>query len=135
MQIKIEIDLKPEELARILGIPDVTGLQDDVIRFLRDKINAAGESFDPSAVIQGSFDLIKRTPPWRKLRDVLTPKDEPESGAEEKPAETHAAAPATAEEENKPAPRAPRKRSAKKAARKRAAGKRASSKSSRSDLS
>ena len=78
MQIKIEIDLKPEELRRILGLPDVAGLQDDVVRFLRNKVSQAGENFDPSAVIQGSFDLIKRTPGWRRLRDVLLPKDDDE---------------------------------------------------------
>ncbi|EIT69546.1 MULTISPECIES: hypothetical protein [Hydrocarboniphaga] len=126
MQIKIEIDLKPEELRRILGLPDVAGLQDDVVRFLRNKVSQAGENFDPSAVIQGSFDLIKRTPGWRRLRDVLVPKDDDEVLVEVEAAAERAAKAQTASSKrsrNKrgtPAARtaakkAPRKRAARKA--------------------
>lgn len=71
MQIKIEIDVKPEELRRFLGLPDVAGLQDDVVRFLREKVGAAGESFDPAAVLQGSLDLIRRNPTWKLLRGAM----------------------------------------------------------------
>ena len=75
MQIKIEIDVKPEELRRFLGLPDVAGLQDDVVRFLREKVNAAGEGFDASGVVQNSIDLIRRNPAFRLLRGALTPND------------------------------------------------------------
>ena len=71
MQIKIEIDVKPEELRRFLGLPDVAGLQDDVVRFLREKVSAAGETFDPAAVLQGSLDLIRRNPTWKLLRGAM----------------------------------------------------------------
>ena len=124
MRIKIEIDLKPEELRRILGLPDVAGLQDDVVRFLRSKVSQAGENFDPSAVIQGSFDLIKRTPGWRRLRDVLVPKGDDEVIVEaEAAAEQAARTEATASSRRKrssttaksAAKKAPRKRAARKA--------------------
>lgn len=124
MQIKIEVDLKPEELRRILGLPDVAGLQDDVVRFLRNKVSAAGENFDPSAVIQGSFDLIKRTPGWRRLRDVLIPKDDDEviveaEAAAEQAAKTEAAASSRRKRGSttakSAAKKAPRKRAARKA--------------------
>jgi hypothetical protein len=75
MQIKIEIDVKPEELRRFLGLPDVVGLQEDVVRFLRDKVGAAGESLDANAMVQSSVDLIKRTPAWRLLRTAMLGKD------------------------------------------------------------
>ena len=39
MQIKIEIDLKPEELRRFLGLPDVVGLQEDVVQFFRLEVD------------------------------------------------------------------------------------------------
>ena len=125
MRIKIEIDLKPEELRRILGLPDVAGLQDDVIRFLRNKVSAAGENFDPSAVIQGSFDLIKRTPGWRRLRDVLVPKGDEEiiveaEAAAEQAAKTEAAAGRNSSRKRgggakSAAKKAPRKRATRKA--------------------
>ena len=44
MQIRIEIDVKPEELRRFLGLPDVAGLQEEVIQFLRDKVADAREA-------------------------------------------------------------------------------------------
>ncbi len=126
MQIKIEIDLKPEELRRILGLPDVTGLQDDVVRFLREKVAAAGETFDPTAVIQGSFDLIRRTPAWRKLRDVLAPgDDEAETLIAEASAAQADAEPATTSKPSRR--RAARKTAATKAPRKRAGKKKAAS--------
>ena len=68
MQIKIEIDLKPEELRRFLGIPDMTGLPDEVISFLRDKLATAGETFDPATFVKDNLDQIKRS---RTLRRIL----------------------------------------------------------------
>lgn len=128
MRIKIEIDLKPEELRRILGLPDVAGLQDDVVRFLRSKVSQAGENFDPSAVIQGSFDLIKRTPGWRRLRDVLVPKgDDADEGDLIVEAEAAAEQAAKAEATSRKSSRGKRsggaRSAAKKAARKRSARK------------
>ena len=55
MQIKIEIDVKPEELRRFLGLPDVAGLQEDVINFLREKVSDANENFDPAAFVKGNL--------------------------------------------------------------------------------
>lgn len=37
MLIKVEIDLKPEELRHLLGLPDVAGLQEDMISYIRTK--------------------------------------------------------------------------------------------------
>jgi hypothetical protein len=51
MQIKIEIDLKPEELRRFLGLPDVSGLQEDILGFVRETVNVAGE-LDPTGLVE-----------------------------------------------------------------------------------
>ncbi len=66
MQIRIEIDVRPDELRRFLGLPDVAGLQDDVIAFLRDKVNAAGD-FDPAHFVKHNIDSVRKTPAWQKL--------------------------------------------------------------------
>lgn len=58
MQIKIEIDVKPEELRRFLGLPDVSGIQDEIISFLRDKVGQASE-FDAGGFVKGNLDLLK----------------------------------------------------------------------------
>lgn len=88
MQIKIEIDVKPEELRRFLGLPDVAGLQEDVIGFLRDKVGAAGE-FDTAAFLKGNFEGLRKSPAWQRLlaaarmrvdnapADAATPRAEP----------------------------------------------------------
>lgn len=66
MQIKIEIDLKPEELRRFLGLPDVAGLQEDVIAFLRDKVGAASE-VDVAGIVRNNFDALRKTSAWKNL--------------------------------------------------------------------
>ena len=58
MQIKIEIDVKPEELRRFLGLPDVSGIQDEIITFLRDKVGQASE-FDAGGFVKSNFDVLK----------------------------------------------------------------------------
>ncbi|MBI2383006.1 MAG: hypothetical protein HYV18_02920 [Gammaproteobacteria bacterium] len=68
MQIKIEIDVQPEELRRFLGLPDMAGLQEDLIHFLREKLVAAGETFDPAAFVKENIGHIKRS---RTLRRIL----------------------------------------------------------------
>ncbi|AXQ28247.1 hypothetical protein D0B54_05930 [Solimonas sp. K1W22B-7] len=101
MQIKIEIDVKPEELRRFLGLPDVSGLQDDIVAFLRDKVGAAGE-FDAASFVKQNLDNLRKRGPWKNIVARVLPGDDEEE------------APAAA------ARKSPRKR----AAAKKAAGKR-----------
>lgn len=67
MQIKIEIDVKPEELRRFLGLPDVAGLQEDVLHFLREKLGAASESFDPTSFVKDNLQTIRNSGTWKKF--------------------------------------------------------------------
>lgn len=82
MEIKVEVHVTPEELRRFLGLPDVAGLQDDIIHFLRDKVGAASE-FDASEFVKHNIDTLRKTPAWKKFigKVVIT---EPEVA--EKPA-------------------------------------------------
>lgn len=70
MQIKIEIDLKPEELRRFLGLPDVAGLQEDVVQFLRDKIGSASENFDPASFVKDNLHTLRNSRPWKKIMEA-----------------------------------------------------------------
>ncbi|MDB5986641.1 MAG: hypothetical protein JWR16_1694 [Nevskia sp.] len=67
MQIRIEIDVKPEELRRFLGLPDVAGLQEDVIQFLREKVGAASESFDPATFVKDNLQTLRHSAAWQKI--------------------------------------------------------------------
>lgn len=67
MQIKIEIDVKPEELRQFLGLPDVAGLQEDLMSFVRDKLGAAAETLDPSSFVKENLQSLKSSAPWQRL--------------------------------------------------------------------
>ena len=87
MQIKIEIDVKPEELRRFLGLPDVAGLQDDVVQFLRDKVGQVNENFNPAEFVKGNLETLKQSPAFKRLmtRINLTADDAPaQSGSSNK---------------------------------------------------
>ena len=58
MQIRVEIEVTPEELRRFLGLPDVSGLQEDIISFLRDKVGAASE-FDAAGFVKNIAAKVK----------------------------------------------------------------------------
>jgi hypothetical protein len=60
MQIRIEIDVRPDELRRFLGLPDVSGLQEDLIQFLRAKLGQASENFDIGSLIRGNLKPFSR---------------------------------------------------------------------------
>ncbi|MGQ0502498.1 MAG: DUF6489 family protein [Panacagrimonas sp.] len=97
MQIKIEIELKPEELRRFLGLPDVAGLQDEVVQFLREKVGKVNENFNPADFLKGNLDVLRQSPAWKLLSAKIS------MGDDAKSAEPAARAPR--------APRTPRKKS------------------------
>lgn len=57
MKINIEIDVTPAELRQFLGLPDVAGLQEDMIEYVRDRVARGTESFDPG-------DLLRESTAW-----------------------------------------------------------------------
>lgn len=101
MQIKIEIDVRPEELRRFLGLPDIAGLQEDLIEFVRSKVGQASENFDAGAFVKGNLKLLSRNPTLRKLLDAGRRKGAAEATAAGKPAARPARTPAA-----RPAPKA-----------------------------
>jgi hypothetical protein len=69
MNIKIDIELTPQELRQFIGLPDVAGLQDDMIHFVRDKVARGIETVDVDALKQG----IQSTRAWKRLMSVIGP--------------------------------------------------------------
>lgn len=67
MNIKIEIEVTPEELRRFLGLPDVAGMQEDMVRYMRDKFSHSVENFDPATFVRES---VKGSKPWKKLTEM-----------------------------------------------------------------
>ncbi|SEQ04059.1 hypothetical protein SAMN04488038_103162 [Solimonas aquatica] len=85
MQIKIEIDVRPDELRRFLGLPDVAGLQEDIVAFLRDKVGAASD-FDASQFVKSNLETLRRSPAWQKIAArIRLGEDEPQPEARPAP--------------------------------------------------
>ena len=82
MQIKIEIDVKPEELRRFIGLPDVAGLHEDLIAFVRSKLGSATENFDPATFVRTNLDTLRKSRAWRRLMDGA---DAPEEEEQHRP--------------------------------------------------
>lgn len=57
MKINIEIDVTPAELRQFLGLPDVAGLQEDMIEYVRGRVARGAENFDPG-------DLLRESTAW-----------------------------------------------------------------------
>lgn len=57
MKINIEIDVTPAELRQFLGLPDVAGLQEDMIEYVRGRVARGTENFDPA-------DLLRESTAW-----------------------------------------------------------------------
>jgi len=72
MQIKVEIDVKPEELRRFLGLPDVAGLQDDLMAFLKDKMGQASDGLSPAAdFVRGNLETLKSSAAVQRLLSTV----------------------------------------------------------------
>jgi len=81
--IKIEIDVKPEELRSFLGLPDVVGIQEDIIKYVRDRMSSA-EGFDPTTFVRENVERGGRA--WQRVlatafaraADDIDPETDPE---------------------------------------------------------
>lgn len=105
MQIKVEIDVKPEELRRFLGLPDVAGLQEDLMAFLKDKAGQASESLSPAAdFVRGNLENLRSSAAVQKLlSSVKVRVGEPEPEAPARKRKAKAAAGKTGKARKKPA--------------------------------
>lgn len=85
MKVKIEIDLTPSELRALIGLPDVAGLQEDMIEYLRDRVSHGVEGFDPAGFVR---DNVQNSKAWKRLMAVARGEEEE---AAKKPAKRKAA--------------------------------------------
>lgn len=69
MNIKIDIELTPQELRQFIGLPDVAGLQDDMIQFVREKVTKGADNIDVDALRQ----TIQSTRAWKRFMALIGP--------------------------------------------------------------
>lgn len=49
MNFKIDIDMTPEELRKVLGLPDVQKFQEEMMQKMKEQIEAGAEGYDLQA--------------------------------------------------------------------------------------
>ena len=78
MNVKIDIDITPEEMRKLLGLPDVEGFQRELLEDIRKKMVEGADGYDPLKFFQSylsgsmaSWDMFQKmftaavTPPPR----------------------------------------------------------------------
>jgi hypothetical protein len=52
MKIKMQVDINPKELRKLLGLPDVAGMQEEAIRAVVKKMKSGAEGFEPVTLLK-----------------------------------------------------------------------------------
>lgn len=67
MKFKIDIDMTPEELRKVLGLPDVQKFQQDMMDKIREQMEAGVEGYDPLTLFKpyltsglGSMEALQK---------------------------------------------------------------------------
>lgn len=71
MRIKMEIDMKPEELQRFLGLPDVGAMREELMQFIKERVAA-----DPAGFLLDNLDRLGKSKPVRRLLYGTRPREE-----------------------------------------------------------
>jgi hypothetical protein len=57
MKVHVEVDMTPDEARRVMGLPDVGKLQDEMMREVQKRMKAALDTSDPEAMMRAWFPL------------------------------------------------------------------------------
>ncbi|MGD9616913.1 MAG: DUF6489 family protein [Alphaproteobacteria bacterium] len=52
MKIKLDIDCTPEELRGFFGLPDVRGMQEQLLKEVEERMRAGVQALDPEAMLK-----------------------------------------------------------------------------------
>lgn len=57
MKVHVEIDMTPEEARRVMGLPDVAKLQEEMLKEMQKRMKAALDTSDPEAMMRAWMPL------------------------------------------------------------------------------
>jgi hypothetical protein len=57
MKVHVEVDMTPEEARRLMGLPDVAKLQEEMLREMQKRVKAALDTSDPEAMMRAWMPL------------------------------------------------------------------------------
>lgn len=67
MNFKIDVEMTPEELRKVLGLPDVESFQKEMMDKIQERMDAGAEGYDPLTLFQpymanglGSMDALQK---------------------------------------------------------------------------
>ena len=67
MNFKIDVEMTPEELRKVLGLPDVESFQKEMMAKIQERMDAGVDGYDPLTLFQpymasglGSMDAIQK---------------------------------------------------------------------------
>ncbi|QIK37393.1 hypothetical protein GWK36_04675 [Caldichromatium japonicum] len=67
MKVKVDIDISPEEVRRLFGLPDLESFQRQILDDIRERMRAGVEGYDPLKLYEpylkgtlASWDLFQR---------------------------------------------------------------------------
>ncbi|MEH6577867.1 MAG: DUF6489 family protein [Amphritea sp.] len=67
MNFKIDVEMTPEELRKVLGLPDVESFQQEMMDKIQERMAAGAEGYDPLTLYQpymnkslGSMDSMQK---------------------------------------------------------------------------
>lgn len=64
MNIRFDIEITPEELRRLMGLPDVQAFNEKVMNDMMEKLKAGTDGYDPMSIFQSSVmnntDMLKQ---------------------------------------------------------------------------
>jgi len=56
VNIKIDLDISPEEVRRLMGLPDVQAFQEELMHRIREQMDAGAEGYDPQTLMRPFMD-------------------------------------------------------------------------------
>lgn len=64
MNIRFDVDITPEEVRRLMGLPDVQAFNEKVMSDMMEKLKAGADGYDPMSIFQSSVmnntDMMKQ---------------------------------------------------------------------------
>jgi len=52
MNFKIDLDITPEEIRRLMGLPDIQAFQQELLTRIREQMEAGVEGYDPQSLMR-----------------------------------------------------------------------------------
>lgn len=68
MNFKVDVEMTPDELRQVMGLPNVAALQEEMIKKVREKMDAGVEGYEPLTLLTpyitnsvGSMESFQKT--------------------------------------------------------------------------